>query len=61
MGKKTRYEKDIELAKLFDRNINFLEDEKRSVPVKTTFVEKKKMILIDQSYSFFSIVTCRCG
>ena len=38
--KKSRYEKDIEFAKLFDRNLNFLQDEKRSVPIKTMFVEK---------------------
>ena len=47
--KKSRYEKDIEIVKLFDRNVNFLEDEKSSVPIRTTFVEKK-MILIDQPY-----------
>ena len=35
---------------LFDRNVNYLEDGKSSVPIKTTFVEKKKMILIDQPY-----------
>ena len=47
--KKSRYEKDIEFVKLFDRNVNFLEDEKRTNPIKTTFVEKKKMILKNQS------------
>ena len=39
--KKSRYEKDIEIVKLFDRNVNFLEDEKSSVPIRTTFVEKR--------------------
>ena len=43
-----KYEKDIEFVKLFNRNISFLEDEKSTIPVKTTFVEKK-MILIDQT------------
>ena len=27
---------------LFDRNGNYLEGEKSSVPIKTTFVEKKR-------------------
>ena len=45
--KKSKYEKDIEFVKLFDRNVNFLEDQKSTIPIKTTFVEKK-MILIDQ-------------
>ena len=40
--KKSRYEKDIEFFKLFDRNVNCLENEKRSVPIKTTFVGKKR-------------------
>ena len=31
--------KDIEFVKLFDKNVNFLEDEKRTMPIKTTFVE----------------------
>ena len=39
---KSRYEKDIKFGKLFDRNVNFLESEKRSVPIKATFVEKKR-------------------
>ena len=43
-----KYETDIEFVKLFNRNISFLEDEKRTVPIKTAFVEKK-MILIDQT------------
>ena len=51
--KKSRYEKDIEFAKLFDRNLNFLQDEKRSVPIKT-FVEK--MIMIDQPYIALMVI-----
>ena len=45
--KKLKYEKDIKFVKLFDRNVNFLEDQKSTIPIETTFVEKK-MILIDQ-------------
>ena len=33
--------KNIEFVKLFDRIVNFLGNEKSSVPVKTMFVEKK--------------------
>ena len=40
--KKSRYENDIEFVKLFDRNVSFSENEKRYVPIKTTFVEKKR-------------------
>ena len=32
--KKSRYEKDIEFVKLFDRNENFLEDAKSTIPKK---------------------------
>ena len=49
---KSRYEKDIEFVKLFDRNVNFLEDEKRSVPIKTTFCEKRNDIDRSTLYSF---------
>ena len=37
---------------MFDRNVNFLEDEKSSVPIKTTFVEKKDDIDRSTLYSF---------
>ena len=35
-----KYEKGIEFVKLFDRDANFSEDEKSTIP-KKTFVEKK--------------------
>ena len=50
--KKSKYEKDIDFVKLFDRNVNFLENERRSVPMKTTFVEKKDDIDRSTLYSF---------
>ena len=50
--KNSNYEKDIEFVKLFDRNLNFLEDEKKTIPVKTTFVEKKDDIDRSTLYSF---------
>ena len=40
--KKSKYNKDIEFVNLFKSNIDFLDDEKKSIPIKTTFVEKKK-------------------
>ena len=43
--KKSKYDKDIGFVNLLKSNIDFLDDEKISIPVKTTFVEKK-MILI---------------
>ena len=51
---KSRYEKDIEFLKLFHRNVNFLEDERRSVPIKITFVEKRDDIDRSTLYSFDS-------
>ena len=39
--KKLKYEKDIQFVNWFDRNVNFLEDEKSSIPIKITFVEKE--------------------
>ena len=56
--KKSKYEKDIEFVKLFDRNVNFLEDEKITIPIKTKFVEKK-VILIDQlSLALMVLFSC---
>ena len=52
--KKSRYEKDTEFVKLFDRNENFLEDEKSTIPIKTMFVEKKDDIDRSTLYSFDS-------
>ena len=40
--KNSNYEKDIEFVKLFDRNVNLLEGEIKTIPVKTTLVEKKR-------------------
>ena len=39
---KSRCENDIEFVKLFERNVNYLEDEKSFVSIKTTFVGKKR-------------------
>ena len=39
--KKSRYNKDIEFVNLFKSNIDFLDAEKKSIPIKSTFVEKK--------------------
>ena len=39
---KSRCEKDIEFVKLFERNVNYLEDEKSCVSIKTTFAGKKR-------------------
>ena len=49
--KKSRYEKDI-IVKLFDRNVSFLEYKKRTIPIKTTFVEEKDDIDRSPLYSF---------
>ena len=50
--KKSRYEKDIEFVKLFDRNVNFLEGQKKSIPIETTFIEKKDDTDRSTFYSF---------
>ena len=47
-----KYEKGIEFVKLFDRDVNFSEDEKSTIPKKTTFVEKKDDIDRPTLYSF---------
>ena len=55
--KKSEYNKDTEFINLFKGNIDFLDDEKKYIPIKTTFFEKK-MILIGlpsiDSMVFFS-------
>ena len=58
--KDSKYEKYIEFVKLSDRYVNFLEDEKSTIPIKTTLVEKKKkMILIDQpSIALMVLFSC---
>lgn len=38
---KSMNETDKELVNLFNSNVDFLDDEKKTVPIKTTFVEKK--------------------
>ena len=38
--KKLKYDKDIEFVNLFKSNIDFLGDEKKSIPIKTTFLKK---------------------
>ena len=52
--KKSRFEKDIEFVILFDRNVNFLEDGKRTITIKIKFVEKKDEIDRSSLYSFDS-------
>ena len=49
--KKSRYNKDIEFENLFKSNIDFLDAEKKSIPIKTTFVEKKDDIDRSTLYS----------
>ena len=39
--KKSEYNKDTEFINLFKGNIDFLDDEKKCIPIKTTFFEKK--------------------
>ena len=43
--KKSKYVRDKDFVNLFANNVDFLDDEKKSAPIKTIFVEKK-MILI---------------
>ena len=37
--KKSIYNNDIDIVNLFKSNIDFLDDEKKPIPIKTTFVE----------------------
>ena len=39
--KKSKYDKDIEFVNLLKSNFDFLDDQKKSIPIKTAFVEKK--------------------
>ena len=50
--KKSKYNKDIEFVNLFKSNIDFSDDEKKSIPLKTAFVEKKDDIDRSTLYSF---------
>ena len=50
--KKSRYVRDKDFANLFENNIDFLDDEKISIPIKTIFAEKKDDIDKSTLYSF---------
>ena len=50
--KDSKNEKYIEFVKLSDRYVNFLEDEKSTIPKKTTLIEKKDDIDRSTLYSF---------
>ena len=43
--KKSKYNKDIEFTNLFKSNIDFLNDGKKSISIKTTFAEKKTILI----------------
>ena len=49
------YKKDKEFVNLFNCNIYFLDDEKKPISIKTTFVEKKDNIGRSNLYSFDGI------
>ena len=57
--KKSKYDKDEQFVKLFDNDNNFLEDEKKPVPIKATFVEKR-MSLIGQLYVVLTVPFTYC-
>ena len=44
--KKLKYVRDKDFINLFENNIDFLDDDKKSIPTKTIFVRKKKIIPI---------------
>ena len=50
--KKKKNDKDKQYVKLFDNDVNFLEEEKKSVLIKATFVEKRDDIDRSTLYSF---------
>ena len=50
--KKLKYTKDIEFLNLFKSNIDFVDDEKKCIPVETTFVEKIDDIDRSTLYNF---------
>ena len=50
--KKKKYDKDKKYVKLFDNDVNFLEEEKKYVLIKATFVEKRDDIDRSTLYSF---------
>ena len=57
--KKSKYDKDEQFVKLFDNDVNFLEHEKKPVPIKATFVEKR-MSLIGQLYVVLTVPFTYC-
>ena len=40
--KKSKYDKDINFVHLFDGNVNITDHEKKSTPIKMTFVQQKR-------------------
>ena len=40
---KSKYDKNIGFVNLFNGNVNIKDNEKKSTPIKMTFVEKKNM------------------
>ena len=42
--KMSKYNKDIEFENVFHSNIDYLEEEKNSIPIKTTFTEKNMIL-----------------
>ena len=49
---KSMSETDKKFVNLFNSHVDFLDDEKKTAPIKTTFVEKKKVILTDEQINF---------
>ena len=50
--KKSSYVRDKDFVNLFENNVDFLDDEKVSIPIKTIFVEKKDDIDKSTLYIF---------
>ena len=50
--KKSKYDEDEQFVKLFDNDVNFLDEEKKSIPIKAIFVEKRDDIDRSTLYSF---------
>ena len=62
--KKPKQDKDFTFANLFDGNINVNDDEKKSTPIKMTFVEKNYDIDRPTLYSFdcpFQLLHAKIG
>ena len=58
--KKSFCKKDKEFVDLFNSNVDFLNDEKKTIPTKTTFVEKKDDVDRSTLYSTVLLVHFRC-